>query len=148
MLPQCITNAATTSTLTRKHELFIRGNNTLLADNTYATIPMLAVEVQSALSRPVSTDTSEEELYASFEQAISDRVAAINSKLQRITRHTGPALVPGSPCLLQKRACTKTARNPLQFLARWQRLLQLCCLALMFLLIGFDLMGLLVLYLH
>ncbi|HLI08509.1 MAG TPA: hypothetical protein VKV40_18245 [Ktedonobacteraceae bacterium] len=147
MLPQCITVAATTSTLADEREPFMRGNSTPLAYNTYATISMFAVEAQSALISS-SPDSSEEELYASFEQAISDRVTAINSKLQRITPSCGSALVPDSPCPTPVRAGRKMARNPLQFLGDWQRLVRLGCLALMFLLIGFDLMGLLVMYLR
>jgi ferric-dicitrate binding protein FerR (iron transport regulator) len=118
-------------------------------NNIYATIPMIAVEAQSArayaLSRPVSPDTGEEELHTSFEQAISDRLLALNSRLQRITRSTDPAFALPAPRLqAQAEAATHSQARRLH----WQHPLLLASLALMFLLLGFDVMGLLVLYLH
>lgn len=154
MSPQCITVGAPASACADVYDLFMRGNSTLLMDNMYATIPMIAIEAQSACSyalfRPVRPDTTEEELHTSFEQAISDRVTALNSRLQRITRSTGPApaLAPFSSCSLRAQGHTKTASHPRSRLLDWQRPLLLGSLALMFLLLGFDLMGLLVLSLH
>src|SRR5579885_382607 len=148
MVPQCITTGAVGAPVDR-YDLFMRGDRTLPMNTIYATIPMIAVEAQSArahaLSRPVSPDTGEEELHTSFEQAISDRLLALNSRLQRITRSTDPAFAPPS-LWLQTQA--DPARHARARRLHWQHPLLLASLALMFLLLGFDVMGLLVLYLH
>ena len=152
MPPLCI--AAHASAWADGYDLFMRGNRTLPMDTLYATMPMIAVDAPSAyghaLSRPVSPDTSEEELYTSFEQAISDRVTALNIRLQRITRASGPApaLAPSSSCPHTVQAPMKTTGQLRPRPRSWQCLLLLSSLALMFLLLGFDIMGLLVLYLH
>jgi hypothetical protein len=143
MVPQCITTGASASA--GVYDLFMRGDSTLLMNNIYATIPMIAVEAQFAFSRPVCPDTGEEELHTSFEQAISDRLLALNSRLQRITRSTDPAFAPPS-LWLQTQA--DPARHARARRLHWQHPLLLASLALMFLLLGFDVMGLLVLYLH
>src|SRR5579884_1820905 len=150
MVPQCITAGVPTAPVDR-YDLFMRGERTLPMNNIYATIPMIAVEAQSAraLSRPVSPDTGEEELHTSFEQAISDRLLALNSRLQRITRSTDPAFAPPSPGLQARaRAHAEAARHSQARRMNWHHPLLLANLALMFLLLGFDVMGLLVLYLH
>lgn len=154
MPPLCI--AADASTSVDGYALIMRGDRTLPMDTLYATMPMIAVDTPSAyghaLSRPVSPDTSEEELYTSFEQAISDRVTALNIRLQRITRASGPApaLAPSSSS--SRMACVQApVKTTGQLRPRprsWQPLLLLSSLALMFLLLGFDIMGLLVLHLH
>src|SRR5579884_1012264 len=146
MVPQCITAGVPTAPVDR-YDLFMRGERTLPMNNIYATIPMIAVEAQSAraLSRPVSPDTGEEELHTSFEQAISDRLLALNSRLQRITRSTDPAFAPPSLWLQTQAEPTRHGRTRR---LHWQQRMLLASLALMFLLLGFDLMGLLVLYLH
>ncbi len=144
MVPQCITAGVPTAPVDR-YDLFMRGERTLPMNNIYATIPMIAVEAQSAraLSRPVSPDTGEEELHTSFEQAISDRLLALNSRLQRITRSTDPAFAPPAARLQAEAARHSQTRR-----LHWRHPLLLASLALMFLLLGFDVMGLLVLYLH
>ncbi len=152
MVPQCITTGAVGAPVDR-YDLFMRGDRTLPMNTIYATIPMIAVEAQSArahaLSRPVSPDTGEEELHTSFEQAISDRLLALNSRLQRITRSTDPAFAPPSPGLQARaRAHAEAARHSQARRMNWHHPLLLANLALMFLLLGFDVMGLLVLYLH
>lgn len=143
MAPQCTTAGA--SAVADVYDLFMRGDNTLPMNNIYATIPMIAVEAQPALSRPVCPDTGEEELHTSFEQAISDRLFAFNSRLQRITRSSDPAFAPPS-LWLQTQA--EAARHARARRLHWQHPLLLANLVLMFLLLGFDVMGLLVLYLH
>ena len=152
MPPQCITAGARASASAAVYDLFMRGDRTLLMDNIYATIPMIAIEAQStcfqAFSRLVCPDTAEEELHTSFEQAISDRLLALNSRLQRITRITDPALAPSSSCPPHVQAETKAPEYSHPRGLSWQRPLLFASLALMFLLLGFDMMGLLVLCLH
>jgi hypothetical protein len=148
MPQQCITAETTSGSPAAGSEIFMCGNKPLLMKNTYATMPMVAVQLQPAHVYHLSdaNDINEEELYTSFEQAISDRVTAMNCRLQRITRNTHLALGPSCPSPVQ--AQTRVASHPLQFTNRWQRILLLSSLAFMLLLLGFDLMGLLVLYLH
>src|SRR5579885_3727716 len=141
MVPQCITTGASASA--GVYDLFMRGDSTLPMNNIYATIPMIAVEAQFAFSRPVCPDTGEEELHTSFEQAISDRLLALNSRLQRITRSTDPAFAPPSPGLQARaRAHAEAARHSQARRMNWHHPLLLANLALMFLLLGFDVMGL------
>lgn len=124
-----------------------------LVEDRFATMPVLTV---SPLTQPLS----EEELHTSFEQAISDRLMIVNQRLnlvsgpltythpQRFQVHTGPlghtkathsAVYPPVP-----------EQRPHAVLAKggWQRTLIYGCLALMFTLIGFDLMGMLMLHVH
>jgi hypothetical protein len=91
---------------------------------------------------------SEEELHTSFEQAISRRTSELH---ERLSRYSYPALSAQSgrfveinttandPAIQSKSKAAKTG---------WQRFVILSGLALMFMLIGFDLMGLLVLHMH
>ncbi|HET9919740.1 MAG TPA: hypothetical protein VFQ30_07870 [Ktedonobacteraceae bacterium] len=113
-------------------------HDTLLLENVYATLPVLIAQPARAYARP-----DEEELHTSFEQAISDRVTAINSKLRRITER------PATPvCAAPFQAPSGMTNRLLHSFQRWQRRVRLASLALLLLLAGFDLMGLLVLYMH
>lgn len=124
-----------------------------LVEDRFATMPVLAV---SPLTQPLS----EEELHTSFEQAISDRLMIVNQRLsrasgpltytypQRSQMHTEPlgdinamnsAVYPPVPEQQHHAAPSK---------GDWRRLFTYCCLALMFTLIGFDLMGVLMLHAH
>ena len=103
----------------------------------FATTPVIAVHPALAYQQP-----NEEELHTSFEQAISDRVVAINKQLSRIS---GPLINS------QAMRSVKRQNNFLNstFLSQAQRQCILyLSLAMMFLLVGFDLMGLLMLYKH
>ncbi len=107
-----------------------------LYDEAYATAPIAAVQPPCF---------GEEELHVLFESAISNRLLAMREKMDRISGplpHTSthsyeteapPVVVP-----TQK-------RNLLVFHHRWQRPLLYSSLGLMLTLLGFDLMGLLVL---
>jgi hypothetical protein len=101
----------------------------------------------------------EEELHTSFEQAISDRLIGVNRQLSLIS---GPLTDPERAHLLVTRQLNQSSLMPNIEAAApsvahastkglgsaWQRSLIMVSLALMFLLVGFDLMGLLVLHAH
>ena len=119
--------------------------DTSSAHNAYATAPMAAV-------LPSYQPPSEEELHTSFEQAISHRTSELN---ERLSRYSHPALSAqsaqqrGSFVEINTTAndlAIRPERNVLQ--TTWQRFVILSGLALIFMLIGFDLMGLLVLHMH
>ncbi|GAC1655633.1 MAG: hypothetical protein NVS4B12_28110 [Ktedonobacteraceae bacterium] len=113
-----------------------RMNTTL--EESYATAPMATV-------RP--TSISEEELHTLFEAAISSRLLAMREQMQRIS---GPLLyhqqfryeTDALPVLE-----TQPQKTPL-FRHNWQRIMLFSSLSLMLTLMGFDLMGLLVLYMR
>ena len=107
---------------------------TLTQHDVFATAPMKAV---------IYHQENEEELHTSFEGAISDRVLAMNRQLQRL-----------SGSLVEVR-CTEPHIDVLvkQGGFTWRpalslRVWRLAGLALMLVLIGFDLMGLLVLHMR
>ncbi len=111
-----------------------------IGDSLYVTTPMLAF-------RPVFQQPDEEELYTSFEEAISDRVLAVNRQLSHLSRvHRS---VRQSVSHVE---CGRSSRKSGGALARvgkaWQSGVRLISIALMLVLLGFDLMGLLVLHVH
>ena len=100
---------------------------------------------------------SEEELYTLFEQAMSDRLLALGARLSR----SSESLTTPSEMADQKARATSVesfpSTMPLKLHAGtlwtlmstgWQRALTQVSLALMLVMIGFDLMGLLVLHMH
>ena len=126
----------------------------------FATMPVLT-------AAPAYQPPNEEELHTSFEQAISDRLLVVNKQLSLKSgplAHTGHLqlnteplshinqLDQGSHPHSMSNATLATA--PLQQHAGkplgniWQRSIIFASLALMLLLLGFDLMGLLVLHMH
>ena len=109
-------------------------------DALYATTPMPAF-------RPVFQQPNEEESYTSFEEAISDRVLAANSRLSHLSR--AHSSVRQSVSHVE---CGRSSRESGGALARvgnaWQSGVLLISIPLMLVLLGFDLMGLLVLYVH
>ena len=111
-----------------------------IGDALYATTPMPAF-------RPVFQQPNEEELYTSFEEAISDRVLAVNRRLSHLSR--AHSRVRQSVSHVE---CSRSSRESGGALARvgnaWQSGVLLMSIALMLVLLGFDLMGLLVLYVH
>src|SRR5689334_11443093 len=120
--------------------------DTFSAHNAYATAPMAAV-------LPPYQPPTEEELHTSFEQAISHRT---NELQERLSRYSHPALSAQYAqhsgrstemyTIANDPAATRTQNRVSQ--AGWQRFIILPGLALIFMLIGFDLMGLLVLHMH
>ncbi|MBO0796750.1 MAG: hypothetical protein J2P36_38200 [Ktedonobacteraceae bacterium] len=92
----------------------------------YKTAPLMAI-------RPATQQINEEEVYTSFEAAISDRVLAIRNTLSH---------------LQQTRSARRSPAKHTSGWRDWLRAARLAALALLCILIGFDLMGLLVLLAH
>lgn len=110
--------------------------SSLLDDEYFATQPMLALPSQST-----KRAENEDELYTSFEQAISDRVTRISRQLSELplATHSCPLTSETQPL------AASGDSGPHQSLwSAHQRMLALSCLGLSLVLAGFDLMGLLV----
>lgn len=110
--------------------------SSLLDDEYFATQPMLALPSQST-----SRAENEDELYTSFEQAISERVTRISRQLSELplATHSRPLTSETQPLA----TCGDSLPHQPLWSAR-QRILALSCLSLSLVLAGFDLMGLLV----
>jgi len=108
-------------------------------DYLFVTTPMPAF-------RPLFQQPDEEEVYTSFEEAMSERVLAVNRQLSHLSR--AHSRVRQSVSHVE---CGRSSREG-GALARvgnaWQNGVLLLSLALMLVLLGFDLMGLLVLHVH
>ena len=108
-------------------------------DSLFVTTPMPAF-------RPLFQQPDEEEVYTSFEEAMSERVLAVNRQLSHLSR--------AQSCVRQSVSPVEGGRSSRagEALARvenaWQRGVLLLSMALMLLLLGFDVMGLLVLHVH
>ena len=128
-----------------------------VAEDTFATQPLIAI--QPAFQQP-----DEEELHTSFEQAISDRLIAVNRQLSLISGplvldhhitdiHEGRVPLPTCPLSQENVVVAHPGDDeaplvgirPL-FNTTLQRAIIFGSLALMLVMAGFDLMGLLVLY--
>jgi hypothetical protein len=131
---------------------------TSMIEDWFATTPALLVAPSYLLS-------DEEELHTSFEQAISDRLIAVNKRLSLISGtltdsqqiHTRPlhqTYLPANESNESNEANDKPSPRSAAYApanspeTSWQRSILLGGLALMFLLVGFDIMGLLVLLAH
>lgn len=118
-------------------------------DDQFATKPMTTV-------KPAEQRVSEEELLSSFEQAISACSWRVSGPLTHQPRTTGDrgGLVStrgtsALPNVLVSLAGTRGAGCCASLLGKtWQRGIILASLALLLLMSGFDLMGLLVLYMR
>ncbi len=123
-------------------------------DDRFVTEPIIAVE-------PAYRQFNEEELHTLFEQAISDRVVAVSARLKRISSalndclpvspettsqrmHQAPVEIVPSNWLPDFREKTRS----LLLGSLWQRSFIIANLAVMLLLTGFDLMGVLVLHMR
>jgi hypothetical protein len=135
---------------------YVIQTDNLSAEDSYATTPMVAM-------RPLYHPPDEEELYTSFEEAISDRLVAVQERLSRISDSalitqelqgdTYPFQNPRTemlpPAYTQMPLIITRGKLLSSLLdAGWQRIAIFASLALMCILIGFDLMGLLVLHMH
>lgn len=109
-------------------------------EDMYATAPMALL--QSAYRQP-----DEEELHTSFEEAISDRVLAVNRQLQRLsgTLTSTRQVQPQTRSWLKKQVLTLRSSS---FAKAWPKGILFADLALILLMAGFDLMGLLVLHMR
>jgi hypothetical protein len=115
-------------------------------ESTYATVP-------TAVVKPVFQRSDEEELYTSFEEAISDRLLALHPRLDRISQQLPSAYdnetVQCQTVQIQEQGKPQEqATKPLLNATIQQRITIFACFALIFLLTGFDLMGILVLHMH
>ena len=123
-------------------------------EDRFVTEPIIAVE-------PAYQQLNEEELHTLFEQAISDRVVAVSARLKRISGSLNDCQ-PVSPGTTKQRM----RQVPVEIVSSnrlpdsqkktrsiapndpWQRFFIAACLAVMLLLTGFDLMGVLVLHMR
>ena len=108
-------------------------------EDMYATAPM-------ALLQPAYRQT-DEELHTSFEEAISDRVLAVNRQLQRLsgTLTSTRQVQPQTSSWLKKQVLALRSSS---FEKAGPKGILFTALALMLLMAGFDLMGLLVLHMR
>ena len=108
-------------------------------DSLFVTTPMPAF-------RPLFQRSDEEEVYTSFEEAMSERVLAVNRQLSHLSRAQSRVRqsVSQVECGRSSRAGGALARVR----KAWQSALLLLSMALMLVLLGFDVMGLLVLHVH
>jgi hypothetical protein len=107
-------------------------------ESAYATVP-------TAVVKPAFQRADEEELHTSFEEAISDRLLALHPRLDRISQSLPSAhyneTVQCQSVQVQQQGLSLNANMQ-------QRVTIFACFALMFMLTGFDLMGMLVLHMH
>ena len=132
--------------------------DTAVVEDRFVTMPVLPAV-------PAYQPANEEELHTSFEQAISDRLLAVNKQLslksgplahtERLELNTEPLgqgrhhssmtnVTPATAPLQQR-----SGKLLPELLGNvWQRSIIFASLTLMLMLLGFDLMGLLVLYMR
>ena len=116
-------------------------------ESAYATVP-------TAVVKPVLQRSDEEELHTSFEEAISDRLLALHPRLDRISQqlpsaHDNETVQCETVQTVQKQGKPQEQATRLFLNATiQQRMTIFACFALMFMLTGFDLMGILVLHMH
>ena len=117
-------------------------------ESAYATVPTPVV-------KPPFQQPNEEELYTSFEEAMSDRLIALHTRLDRISQLLPGSLSHDTRSVLQQNAQAQESGAPQGQTTKLslhvpiqQRITIFACFALMFLLSGFDLMGFLVLHMH
>ena len=122
-------------------------------EEVYATIPMSVVRFSSLVQ------SDEEEIYASFEQAMSARLTSYGYRarsnntllaLRRSSYETGPIVhEPLSiPSISQPESRRKFKEKKTDKVEQIWRNTLLICFAIMCMLAGFDLMGLLILHMR
>lgn len=109
----------------------------LLEENLFTTVPM-------SVARPVTVRTCEndEEVYTSFEEAISERAACVSRQLSSLSLVKRHAAGKTDIFLLHIPRFIVDGQN---FWQMRRQAIALVCLGLSLLMVGFDLMGLLVL---
>jgi hypothetical protein len=117
-------------------------------EDRYATVPLKA---RKLCISPAPVD--EENLYTSFEAAISDRVIAIRKRLDQLSDPTLYATTSSQTqivALSKQTALSMRIRpiSPSQLERKWKSRILSACIALLLIMLGFDAMGLLVLYAH
>ena len=133
-------------------------NEVLLGQEAVANENIYITELMPAIKKSAYQQSDEEELHSSFEEAISERVLTLHTRLsclsnpiQYIERNTDPVLSTAT-------TTKNTTAKPVQITDRleqvsrptvaWRRATTLTCSAMMFLLLGFDVIDLLVLHIH
>ncbi len=135
------------ATLCRTTDLVLNTLEVKGQHDDYATAPMLAI-------RPEHQPLDEEMLYTSFEEAISDRVGVFHNlwNVAGQRRATTEQLTRSATSSYNNPPASKTPATSLSkgytFLSSplCQRYMQFICLALSFMMIGFDILGLLILH--
>jgi len=110
--------------------------NTSINEESYVTTPMMAAV------RP--TSISDDDLHTLFEAAISSRLLAMREQMDRIS---GP-LAARQQRRYETEALPVIKKQPVNmrlFNSIWQRVIVFSCLGLMLAMVGFDIMGLLIL---
>jgi hypothetical protein len=110
---------------------------------------------------PAYQQPNEEELHTSFEAAISNRACLLNRQLSLKSgpltyigaQYAPPTTEPYSNSFVKSIDIPELPQPQVTFFSSysgsaWQRTIVFVCAALMFMLIGFDMMGLLVLHTH
>jgi hypothetical protein len=109
-------------------------------EGTYATVP-------TAIVKPAFQRADEEELHTSFEEAISDRLLALHPRLDRISQSL-PSAHDNETVQCQAIQVQGKSQGFFLNVNIQQRITIFACFALMFMLTGFDLMGMLVLHMY
>ena len=111
-----------------------------VAGTSYRTEPMPVVTLAS---EPIN----EEEVYSSFEEALSERQQALQWKLHLLSNSSQQG-VRNTDVLAQHNVTSMQTNvsNTFSFKGSWQRGFIFVSLALILILTGFDLMGLLILH--
>lgn len=132
----------------------------VMVEDRFATLPGL-IAVASPSPTPTYRPFDEEELHTSFEEAISDRVLAVKHMLSlqsngRVTtgllsadwQSTPFIQAQVTPAVEQEVVDEQPRKKPLSLLSnnRWLRGITYGSFVLMLMLVGFDLMGMLVLF--
>ena len=117
--------------------ILCKTTDTPAPQDLFATAPMKAMQREFDWQR-------EEEVYTSFEAAISNRVLALKERHIHAYSGTG-ASESIRPSLRTLASAATTIWHTVCSRSVWRRGLVLAVLALMLVLVGFDLMGLLVL---
>ena len=156
-------NATLSKTVDVKLDLYqeeARPLRTTQIAEMYATTPMEAIKpVIVTEPRPI---INEEMLHASFEEALSNRLTALYGQWSRLNKDglqvptTDAYAIADSFSTQSQRCKTQSGRHteplssnePATRYIAIQRGIVTVCIAFMLFLIGFDLMGLLVLHLH
>lgn len=106
-------------------------------EDLYSTTPLNSIH---SLYR----QSNEDELHSSFEEAISDRVVALNKQLRRMRVPLIDNVPEQSPIIAVVKQKSSLACNPL-FRSSSRKAILLIAVAFMLIMVGFDLMGLFVL---
>ena len=110
---------------------------TAASEDMYSTTPLITI-------RPLYRQPNEDELHSSFEEAISERVIALNKQL----RYLNVPLIDSVPAQSSMRGVVGLPSDPTPFTllrSRSRQVMLLIAIAFMLIMVGFDLMGLLVL---